>query len=71
MDLAAAMTASECMQELDLAQITSKPFHITYVSPEFRLLILTTTSASNAISGDGIDEGISWLANQLSKKSRK
>ncbi|CAK4119204.1 unnamed protein product [Aphanomyces euteiches] len=57
MDLAHSLTPVECMGQLELDKLTNKTWHIT---------------ASNAITGAGVEEGIQWLADQLSKsKSRK
>ncbi|KDO23717.1 hypothetical protein SPRG_10495 [Saprolegnia parasitica CBS 223.65] len=57
MDLAHSLTPVECMGQLELEKLTNKTWHIT---------------ASNAITGRGVDEGIQWLADQLgSAKSRK
>ena len=41
------------MQQMSLADITQKPWHIT---------------ASNAKSGDGIEEGVDWLSGHLRGK---
>ncbi|RHY00547.1 hypothetical protein DYB25_007044 [Aphanomyces astaci] len=57
MDLAHSLTPVECMGHLELDKLTNKTWHIT---------------ASNAISGHGVEEGIQWLPDQLGKaKSRK
>ncbi|DAZ97649.1 TPA: hypothetical protein N0F65_003967 [Lagenidium giganteum] len=57
MDLANAMTPVECMEQLELEKLPGKSWHIT---------------ASNAITGRGVEEGIDWLAEQFAKsKSRK
>mmetsp|Transcript_14158 Transcript_14158/g.18543 ORF Transcript_14158/g.18543 Transcript_14158/m.18543 type:complete len:186 (-) Transcript_14158:208-765(-) len=53
MDQHNALTPLDCMQELELECISDKPWHIT---------------ASNALSGDGVDEGVNWLADQLSSR---
>ena len=56
MDLPGAMTPQECMEELALDNIKAKPWRIT---------------ASNAVTGEGIDEGIDWLCDVVSGRSRK
>ncbi|GAB9476588.1 hypothetical protein Gpo141_00013651 [Globisporangium polare] len=57
MDLANALTPVECMEQLELEKLPGKSWHIT---------------ASNAITGRGVEEGIAWLAEQFAKgKSRK
>ncbi|KAG1698614.1 hypothetical protein DVH05_014572 [Phytophthora capsici] len=57
MDLPNALTPVECMQHLELDNLGSKSWHIT---------------ASNAVTGRGVEEGIEWLADQFAKgKSRK
>ncbi|KAG6599754.1 ADP-ribosylation factor family [Phytophthora cinnamomi] len=57
MDLPNALTPVECMQMLELDNLGSKSWHIT---------------ASNAVTGRGVEEGIEWLADQFAKgKSRK
>ena len=50
MDLPAALSAVDCMGVLELGRITENPWHIT---------------ESNAITGEGVDEGISWLAEHI------
>ncbi|KUF96304.1 Coiled-coil domain-containing protein 22 [Phytophthora nicotianae] len=57
MDLPNSLTPVECMQHLELDSLGSKSWHIT---------------ASNAVTGRGVEEGIEWLADQFAKgKSRK
>ncbi|KAG7390243.1 hypothetical protein PHYPSEUDO_008381 [Phytophthora pseudosyringae] len=57
MDLPNALTPVECMQLLELDNLGSKSWHIT---------------ASNAVTGRGVEEGVEWLADQFAKgKSRK
>ncbi|TYZ62670.1 hypothetical protein PybrP1_002849 [[Pythium] brassicae (nom. inval.)] len=57
MDLSSALTPVECMEHLELDKLTGKSWHMT---------------ASNAITGRGVEEGIAWLAEQFAKgKSRK
>lgn len=55
MDIAGAMTAEECMEELALDRIKDKAWHIT---------------ASNAITGSGVDEGIEWLCTAISGRHK-
>ncbi|GMH70812.1 hypothetical protein TrLO_g10963 [Triparma laevis f. longispina] len=50
MDVPGAMTPLEVMTEMGLQMITNKAWHIT---------------SSNALTGAGVDEGISWLADKL------
>eukprot|EP00750_Incisomonas_marina_P001054 INCI10865.1.p1 GENE.INCI10865.1~~INCI10865.1.p1 ORF type:complete len:197 (+),score=42.89 INCI10865.1:200-790(+) len=52
MDLPSAYSAVECMEELELDELT-RPWHI---------------SASNALTGKGVESGVQWLAEQLTKK---
>eukprot|EP00002_Diphylleia_rotans_P007430 TRINITY_DN1697_c0_g1_i2.p2 TRINITY_DN1697_c0_g1~~TRINITY_DN1697_c0_g1_i2.p2 ORF type:complete len:114 (+),score=25.78 TRINITY_DN1697_c0_g1_i2:504-845(+) len=47
MDMPNGMTPVECVQGLELDKLTDKPWHIT---------------ASNALTGQGVEEGINWLA---------
>nr|QXF29024.1 Arl6 [Vischeria sp. CAUP Q 202] len=49
MDLPGSMSEVECMDALELAKVQA-PWHIT---------------ASNALTGDGVDDGIDWLAERL------
>mmetsp|Transcript_34456 Transcript_34456/g.70447 ORF Transcript_34456/g.70447 Transcript_34456/m.70447 type:complete len:194 (-) Transcript_34456:100-681(-) len=62
MDKASALTPADCMEELGLSSITERPWRIT---------------ASNAVTGEGIEEGVSWLATNVvkaekaAKKSKK
>ena len=51
-----AVSAVECVQVLELDKITDKPWHI---------------AQSNALTGEGLDEGIQWLATQMSRLARK
>lgn len=52
MDLPAAMEPSDVMLNLGLEHISDKPWHI---------------EASNSLTGEGVDKGITWLAEQLSR----
>jgi ADP-ribosylation factor-like protein 6 len=52
MDAKNSLSPVECMQLLGLDGISDKPWHIT---------------ASNAVSGDGIDDGIQWLGESVKK----
>lgn len=56
MDKASALTPAECMDELGLSAITDKAWHI---------------AASCATTGEGVEEGIEWLATHVAKKDRK
>jgi ADP-ribosylation factor-like protein 6 len=51
MDMTGALSPIECVQMLELDRITDRTWHIV---------------PSNAILGDGLDDGISWLTNKLS-----
>lgn len=53
MDKPSAVTPAECMEEMGLASLTDKPWHI---------------AASNALTGEGVDAGITWLADHVGKK---
>jgi len=55
MDLPTALSPVDCVQRLELDKITDKPWHI---------------AASNALTGQGIDDGISWLGDQMSRRQR-
>ena len=50
MDVRDAVPSVNCVTMLDLARIENKPWHIC---------------ASNAITGEGLDEGITWLTDQI------
>jgi len=50
MDLPSALTPVDCMQILELERISDKPWHIT---------------SSNALTGQGVTDGISWLADHV------
>ncbi|KAL3852417.1 hypothetical protein ACJMK2_016061 [Sinanodonta woodiana] len=50
MDLRDAVSSVKCSQLMELENIRDKAWHIC---------------ASNAITGDGLDEGIQWLTDQL------
>jgi ADP-ribosylation factor-like protein 6 len=52
MDAKNSLSPVECMQLLGLDSITDKPWHIT---------------ASNALNGDGVDDGIQWLGESVKK----
>jgi ADP-ribosylation factor-like protein 6 len=51
-----SLSPVECMQLLGLDEIQSKPWHIT---------------GSNAISGEGVEDGIQWLCDALLKTLRQ
>mmetsp|Transcript_46804 Transcript_46804/g.122887 ORF Transcript_46804/g.122887 Transcript_46804/m.122887 type:complete len:192 (-) Transcript_46804:526-1101(-) len=55
MDLPTAKQPVECVQLLELDKMTDKPWHI---------------AASNALTGEGIENGIAWLADQMSRAQR-
>ena len=50
MDVRDALSSVKCSSMLELEQIRDKPWHIC---------------ASNAHTGEGLDEGVQWLADQL------
>ncbi|XP_071478115.1 ADP-ribosylation factor-like protein 6 [Diadema antillarum] len=50
MDLRDALTSVKCIRLLELDKIKDKPWHIC---------------ASNALTGEGLHEGIQWLSEQL------
>ncbi|CAM9276451.1 unnamed protein product [Phaeothamnion confervicola] len=52
MDLPGAMTPVQIMGALELERIKNKPWHI---------------AASNAVTGEGIDAAMSWLAERLTR----
>lgn len=52
MDIPAAMEPSDIMPYMGLEHITDKPWQI---------------QASNALTGDGVDGGIAWLADHLAR----
>uniref|UniRef100_A0A7S1CCX3 ADP-ribosylation factor-like protein 6 n=1 Tax=Bicosoecida sp. CB-2014 TaxID=1486930 RepID=A0A7S1CCX3_9STRA len=56
MDKPSALTPAECMEELGLSALTDKAWHI---------------AASCAVTGEGVEEGIEWLANHVGKADRK
>lgn len=50
MDMREALSSVKVSSALGLERISDKPWHIT---------------ASNAITGDGLHEGVEWLTNQI------
>ena len=56
MDRPQALAAIECVQNLELDKIADKPWHI---------------AASNALTGEGLEEGISWLGQQMARRGGK
>jgi len=50
MDLPGALTPAECVESLELEKIRDRPWHI---------------AASNALTGEGVGEGILWLAETI------
>eukprot|EP01105_Mastigella_eilhardi_P021314 TRINITY_DN5150_c0_g1_i3.p1 TRINITY_DN5150_c0_g1~~TRINITY_DN5150_c0_g1_i3.p1 ORF type:complete len:122 (-),score=43.95 TRINITY_DN5150_c0_g1_i3:125-490(-) len=55
-DIKSALTKPEVAQALDLSRIRDKPWHIT---------------SSCAITGDGLEEGLQWLTEQLLTAEQK
>jgi ADP-ribosylation factor-like protein 6 len=53
MDRPQAHTAVDCVQMLELDKITDKAWHI---------------APSNALTGEGLEEGISWLGAQMGRR---
>lgn len=52
MDCATALSPVDLCAQLELTKIAGKPWHI---------------SATNALNGDGVSDGIDWLSDQLTK----
>ena len=57
-DVPGALTNEECMQQMNLFNIRDRPWHMR---------------SSNAVTGEGVSEGIEWLAEEirLGNRSRK
>eukprot|EP00164_Ancoracysta_twista_P001477 GFYU01001927.1.p2 GENE.GFYU01001927.1~~GFYU01001927.1.p2 ORF type:complete len:185 (-),score=46.30 GFYU01001927.1:86-640(-) len=55
MDINGALSAVDCVTALELTQITGKAWHIV---------------SSNALTGEGLEMGIGWLAEQIAKKAK-
>jgi ADP-ribosylation factor-like protein 6 len=53
MDRPQALSAIECVQNIELDKIHDKPWHI---------------AQSNALTGEGLEEGINWLAQQMGRR---
>ena len=56
MDRPQAMSPVECVQSLELDRITDRAWHI---------------AASNALNGEGLDEGITWLGQQMARRNQR
>ena len=56
MDVPGSMSPDVCAEELELFKVRDKPWHIM---------------SSNAVTGQGVNEGIEWLCSQLASGSRK
>jgi len=56
MDRPTAAQPVECVQLLELDKITDKPWHI---------------AASNALTGEGVEDGVAWLGDQMARAARK
>mmetsp|Transcript_29456 Transcript_29456/g.68284 ORF Transcript_29456/g.68284 Transcript_29456/m.68284 type:complete len:182 (-) Transcript_29456:194-739(-) len=50
MDISGHLQAVECVQILELDKIKDRPWHIT---------------ASNALTGEGLEEGVSWISEHV------
>jgi len=55
MDRPDALSAVDCVQSLELDKITDKAWHI---------------ASSNALTGEGLEEGIQWLAAQMNRRRK-
>lgn len=55
MDQASALSPADVMEELGLSEITEKPWRIT---------------ASCALTGEGVEDGVNWLAENVTKASK-
>lgn len=55
-DVPSSLSPSECLEMLDLGSIDGHPWHI---------------QGSNALTGDGLDDGVSWLADQILSRREK
>jgi ADP-ribosylation factor-like protein 6 len=56
MDMPGSLTPDMCAEELELARVRDKPWHMI---------------ASNALTGGGINEGIEWLCVRLATSDKK
>jgi len=56
MDISGAMTAQQCLQEMELDQIQDRDWHIV---------------SSNGVTGDGIETGVSWLCDNIRPTLRR
>ena len=66
MDLAIAMTEQEVAKEMQLDEITDRPWHI---QQKFKMLTYFYR-ASSAIEGFGVNEGINWLTEMIKRKKK-
>ena len=56
MDRPQAQTAVDCVQALELDKISDKAWHI---------------APSNALTGEGLEEGINWLGPQMQRRNSR
>ena len=66
MDLPGALNYSQVSQQLGLSSIIDREWKIMFILfPHLQYLLLFfllfTFSSSNALTGEGIDEGVKWL----------
>jgi len=67
MDMAMSMNESEVAKEMQLDQITDRPWHIQYSFSDWNNALYR---ASSATEGTGINEGINWLS-EIIKRNKK
>ena len=82
MDLPGALNYQEVSNELELSSIIDREWTIVFVSPHLlsshftisfflspRLSLSSMTRPSNALTGEGIDDGVKWLEEKTKNKS--
>lgn len=83
MDVAGALSADECLEELRLQEISDKPWFIACVENQLGcsgpfsslthavwltvIVVVHVHRASNALTGEGVEVGIDWLCEQISR----
>lgn len=83
MDISGALNHAQVAEQLDLALITDRPFYIVFEIKIFLIFIYLlfyfilfyfesnclNYRSSNALTGEGIDDGVNWLTEKTSETS--
>ena len=68
MDIPGALNSSQVSEQLSLSSIQDRPWTIMFVL-FFTSCSVVSLSSSNALTGEGLDDGMTWLTNKTKDNS--